>query len=93
MESINLNKFFNELSGKTLSQLIAGLATVAIVSMDLGVNYNDQERKIYTSLIFQCLAVFSVGYLFAEDINQGIVLLLVWGMIKYSTKLIKIKTN
>ena len=65
------------------------MATVAIVSMDLGVDYNNQERKIYTSLIFQCLAVFSVGYLFSEDINQGIVLLLVWAMIKYSKKLIK----
>ena len=60
-----------------------------VLKSKLGVDYNNQERKIYTSLIFQCLAVFSVGYLFSEDINQGIVLLLVWAMIKYSKKLIK----
>ena len=42
-----------------------------------------QEKKIYTSLLFQILAVFSVGYLFAENVNQGIILLLIWGGIKY----------
>lgn len=87
MNSVNLNKFIDEFSTKTLTQLIAGLATVAIVSMDLGVDYNEQEKKIYTSLIFQILAVFSVGYLMAEDTNQGIILLLIWAVIKYSSKL------
>ena len=83
MESVNFSKFVNEMSLKTLTQLIAGLATVAIVSMDLGVDYNEQEKKVYTSLVFQILAVFSVGYLMAEDTNQGIVLLLIWTGIKY----------
>jgi len=68
---------------KTVAQIIAGLVAVAIVSMDLGVEYNEQEKKIYTSLLFQILAVFSVGYLFAENVNQGIILLLIWGGIKY----------
>ena len=36
-----------------IAQIIAGLATIAIVSMDLGVAYNKQEEKIYTSKIFQ----------------------------------------
>ena len=83
MESVNFSKFVNEMSLKTMTQLIAGLATVAIVSMDLGVDYNEQEKNVYTSLVFQILAVFSVGYLMAEDTNQGIVLLLIWTGIKY----------
>lgn len=83
MEVLNFSKFLNDMSVKTISQLIAGLATVAIASMDLGVDYNQQEKKVYTSLVFQILAVFSVGYLMAEDINQGLVLLLVWAAIKY----------
>jgi len=85
MESVNFSKFVNEMSLKTLTQLIAGLATVAIASMDLGVDYNEQEKKVYTSLVFQILAVFSVGYLMAEDTNQGIVLLLIWTGIKYAS--------
>ena len=83
MEVVNFSKFLNDMSVKTVTQLIAGLATVAIVSMDLGVDYNEQEKKVYTSLVFQMLAVFSVGYLMAEDINQGVVLLLGWAAIKY----------
>ena len=83
MEVVIFSKFLNDMSVKTVTQLIAGLATVAIVAMDLGVDYNEQEKKVYTSLVFQMLAVFSVGYLMAEDINQGVVLLLVWAAIKY----------
>ena len=91
MEPVNFSKFFNEKSMKTVTQLVAGLATVAIASMDLGVDYNEREKSVYTSLIFQMLAVFSVGYLMAEDTNQGLILLLVWTIIKYSGKLIRIK--
>lgn len=91
MEPVNFSKFFKEMSLKTVTQLIAGLATVAIVSMDLGVEYNEREKTVYTSLIFQMLAVFSVGYLMAEDTNQGLLLLLVWTLIKYSGNLVKIK--
>ena len=29
-----------------IAQIIAGLATIAIVSMDLGVAYNKQEEKL-----------------------------------------------
>ena len=87
MESVNFQKFFNEFSPKTMAQLVAGLATVAIASMDLGVDYNDDERKVYTSLVFQAMAVFSVGYLMAEDTNQAVVLLAIWAIIKYRSKL------
>ena len=91
MENINFTKFVNEFSMKTVAQLIAGLATVAIASMDLGVDYNEDEKKVYTSFIFQMLAVLSVGYLMAEDTNQAVVLLLVWGAIKYFSRLPKLK--
>tara|TARA_B100000963_G_C22611549_1_gene665118 strand:+ start:1279 stop:1566 length:288 start_codon:yes stop_codon:yes gene_type:complete len=87
MDSVDIKKFFNEFSAKTMAQLIAGLATVAIASMDLGVDYNEDEKKVYTSLIFQAMAVFSVGYLMAEDTNQAVVLLLLWGFIKYRSRL------
>jgi hypothetical protein len=91
MDPVNFTKFFNDFSMKTVAQLIAGLATVAIASMDLGVDYNDDEKKVYTSLVFQMLAVLSVGYLMAEDTNQAIILLIVWGAIKYSSRLPKLK--
>ena len=87
MESVDLSKFMKEFSPKTMAQLIAGLATVAIASMDLGVDYNKDEKKVYTSLIFQAMAVFSVGYLMAEDTNQAIVLLAIWAFIKYRSHL------
>ena len=66
-----------------IAQIIAGLATIAIVSMDLGVAYNKQEEKIYTSKIFQVLAVLSVGYLMSENVTQGVGLLVAWYCIKY----------
>ena len=66
-----------------IAQIIAGLATIAIVSMDLGVAYNKQEEKIYTSKIFQVLAVLSVGYLMSENATQGVALLAAWYCIKY----------
>ena len=66
-----------------IAQIIAGLATIAIVSMDLGVAYNKQEEKIYTSKIFQVLAVLSVGYLMSENVTQGVALLVAWYCIKY----------
>jgi len=91
MDNVNFTKFFNEFSMKTVAQLIAGLATVAIGSADLGVDYIEDEKKVYTSLIFQILAVLSFGYLMAEDTNQAVVLLIVWGAIKYSSRLPKLK--
>lgn len=68
---------------KNVSQLIAGLATIAIVSRDLGVPYNKQEKKIYTSQLFQLLALMSVGYLITENITYGVILLVLWAAIKY----------
>ena len=86
MEAVNFQKFFSEFSPKTMAQLVAGLATL-LASMDLGVDYNDDERKVYTSLVFQAMAVFSVGYLMAEVTNQAVVLLAIWAIIKYRSKL------
>ena len=91
MDNVNFTKFINEFSMKTVAQLIAGLATVAIGSADLGVDYAEDEKKVYTSLIFQILAVLSFGYLMAEDTNQAVVLLVVWGIIKYSSRIPTIK--
>lgn len=88
MVAVNFQKFFSEFSPKTIAQLIAGLATVAIVSMDLGVDYNNDERKVYTSHVFQAMAVLSVGYLMAEDANHAVVLLAIWLMIKYRSKIL-----
>ena len=83
MEAVNFQKFFSEFSPRLNLLLVLPLLQA---SMDLGVDYNDDERKVYTSLVFQAMAVFSVGYLMAEDTNQAVVLLAVWAIIKYRSR-------
>ena len=68
---------------KSFSQIVAGLATVAIASMDLSVDYTDDEKKIYGSKFFQILAVFAIAYLFTEDITKTLITVIIWLVIKY----------
>lgn len=93
MNNSILNRMLEYITFKNMAHLIAGLATVAIISMDLGLDYTDGEKKIYTSMVFQILAILSVGYTLTEDIYQAIILLLVWLSIKYLSKSIENKKN
>lgn len=68
---------------KTLSIMIVALATAAIVSMDLGVPYSDNEKLVYTNMSIQSIVVSSVAYSITTDINQTIAITLIWLAIKY----------
>tara|TARA_Y100000389_G_scaffold81766_1_gene78354 strand:- start:28065 stop:28292 length:228 start_codon:yes stop_codon:yes gene_type:complete len=67
---------------KTISTLIVALATAAIVSMDLGLPYSDNEKKVYTSAPVQTIAVAAVAYSVTEDIQQAVVITMAWWAIK-----------
>ena len=69
---------------KTVSTMIVALATAAIVSMDLGVPYSASETSIYTNMGIQTVVISSVAYSITEDINQSIVITLLWLAIKYN---------
>jgi len=68
---------------KTLSIMIVALVTAAIVSMDLGVPYSDNEKLVYTNMSIQSIVVSSVAYSITTDINQTIAITLIWLAIKY----------
>tara|TARA_B100001093_G_C26073066_1_gene695403 strand:+ start:289 stop:516 length:228 start_codon:yes stop_codon:yes gene_type:complete len=69
---------------KTISTLIVALATAAIVSMDLGLPYSENEKKVYTSSPVQTIAVAAVAYSVTEDIQQAVVITMAWWAIKNS---------
>lgn len=68
---------------KYISSIIFTLATVAIVSMDLGVSYNSNEIKIYQNTFFQLLAVLSGIYLNSTDLRSGSIVFFTWLILKY----------
>ena len=86
MNNLNLIKFFKEFNLIQAAELISGLATIAVFSMDLGVDYSIYEKKVYTNIIFQIIVVLSVGYLMEKDINQALVLFVIWAFIKFSSR-------
>lgn len=70
---------------KTVSTMIVALATAAIVSMDLGVGYSENEKRIYTNMNVQPIVVSAVAYSITEDVTQTTLITLVWLYIKYNT--------
>jgi|TARA_B100000925_G_scaffold136640_1_gene102232 energy-converting hydrogenase Eha subunit A len=70
---------------KTISTLIVALATAAIVSMDLGLPYSENEKRVYTSAPVQTVAVAAVAYSVTEDVQQAIVITMAWWAIKNSS--------
>ena len=67
---------------KTISTLIVALATAAIVSMDLGLPYSENEKKVYPSSPVQTIAVLAVAYSVTEDVQQAVVITMAWWAIK-----------
>ena len=78
--SLNLNI-------EQIANIISGLAVIAIVSMDLGVEYSKNETQIYTSFIFQVIAILAVAYTTTQDLNMSILLLIIWAAIKYGNRI------
>jgi hypothetical protein len=81
---LDFQKFFKELSMLKVSQIIAALCTVAIVSMDLGVDYTKSEQSIYQSFLFQTVAMLSVGYSLTNDLTTTVVIYILWCIFKYT---------
>jgi hypothetical protein len=70
-----------------IAHLITAIVTVAIVSMDLGLDYNEAELKLYTNPIIQIIVVLSVAYEILDDFNMSVIVLAMWALVKYSIKL------
>lgn len=66
-----------------LATIIFTLSTIAIVSLDLGIDYNKNEVAVYQHPIFQILAILSGIYLNVTSIRQGTVIFTIWIMLKY----------
>ena len=81
-----LKKFKLDEMGK-IAHIITAIATVAIVSMDKGLEYNEAEFKLYTNPIIQIIVVLSVAYEMLDDFNLSIIVLAMWAIVKYSIKL------
>ncbi len=94
IEIPNVNKFLENANLKKLIKLIAGLATIVIFTTDIGIELNEWERKFYSNKLFLLAAVFSIGYVDGENINNAIFLFSVWYIIKYIVpKIMNKKTN
>lgn len=81
---LNFQKFFKELSIQKISQIVAALCTVAIVSMDLGVSYTKSEQSIYQSFVFQSIAILSVGFSLTNDLTTTVVVFILWCIFKFT---------
>lgn len=88
---LNFQKFFRELSIQKVSQIIAALCTVAIVSMDLGVSYTKSEQSIYQSFVFQSIAILSVGFSLTNDLTMTVVVYILWSMFKFTKMSFNVK--
>ncbi|ADO67073.1 hypothetical protein crov040 [Cafeteria roenbergensis virus] len=69
--------------------IIFTLATIAVVSLDLGKEYNKNEVIIYQHPIFQILVVLSGIYLNVSNLQQGSIVFIIWILIKF----FKFKSN
>lgn len=63
--------------------IIFTLATIAVVSLDLGKEYNKNEVIIYQHPIFQILVVLSGIYLNVSNLHQGSIVFISWILIKF----------
>jgi hypothetical protein len=82
-----LLKFTLDLNIEQIAKIISGLVIIVIISMDLGVEYSKNEKQIYTSFIFQVIAILAVAYTLTQDLNMSILLLIIWAVIKYSNRI------
>lgn len=65
--------------------IIFTLSSIAVLSMDLGINYNKNEQTIYQHPIFQIMAILSGIYLNTNNFNQGTIVFIIWFALKYFT--------
>lgn len=65
-----------------MSKVIMALATMAVFSMDLGLEYNSLEKQIYTHIIFQLVAVSTVALATTEDMNLAMIAIAGWITLK-----------
>lgn len=75
-----------------LSKSIAALATIAVVSFDLGVDYSDLEKKIYHNWLVQLIVVLAVLYSELENVQSTLILAGVWLFLKHASKLSSMQT-
>ena len=68
---------------KTITIIIFTLSTIAIVSMDLGVEYSDNEKMVYQHPIFQLLVIVSGIYMNVDNIQTGFIIFTLWTILKF----------
>lgn len=66
-----------------LATIIFTLASIAILSLDLGIDFNSNEIKVYKHPYFQILAVLSGIYLNVNDFRSGFLVFTLWVIMKY----------
>ena len=65
------------------AHFITALATVVVISMDLGLSYSESELAFYTHPIVQVIAVFCVAHEMLDDLSIATAILAIWLFIKY----------
>ena len=68
---------------------IVALTTIAIASTELGTAYTSHERRLYTSAVFQCVAMLAVLQIMLEDFDARWPLAIfgLWAALKYGGRL------
>ena len=64
-------------------KVIIALITVVILSKDLGLEYTNNEKKIYTNPFIQSIAVFCIAYQMLNEWCISVLILGLWLFIKY----------
>jgi len=67
---------------KNLCLIVSLLCVSAILTMDLGVSYTENEEKIYKNKHFQLFAVFASTYSTIDDIKMSLIVTFLWYFIK-----------
>ena len=81
LEKIRLNSF------SKIADAITALATIVIVSNDLGLPHSESEKKFYTHPLIQILALFCVGYEMLQNLSITFIIVTIWLIVKYYKKL------
>lgn len=87
-EKVLLRRVHSLASHRKTVLAIVALATVAIGSNELGMAYNADERRVYTSDAFQCVATGAVLLVMLEDLPLAwpVLVFAAWMMLKYGRR-------
>lgn len=66
-----------------INNLATMIFTLATISLDLNIEFNSNEIKLYQHPYFQILAVLSGIYLNVNDFRSGFLVFSVWVIMKY----------